>query len=159
MRSNERSYCGTDFTLHPLEAEKLNRRGVHLNYKKQPELPLNNYGEGPFCEFNAPIDIGDKKGIYIFIVNDEVKYLGRCTNTFRRRISEGYGHISPRNCFKGGQPTNCHINKELNKAFENGEKVFIGIHFLDDDSSIRELEKKLLKEHQRINPNNWNIQH
>ena len=30
---------------------------------------------------------------------------------------------------------------------------------MDDNSEIRELEKKLLKEQERINPDNWNIQH
>lgn len=152
-------YCGVRFKLYPIVAEDTGITEVHMRYSNTAKHPLHDYGKGPFCEFDAPSDIGEKKGIYIFVVNDKVKYLGRCLNTFRKRISGGYGHISPRNCFKGGQPTNCHINSELNKAFEKRAKVFIGIHSMDDNSEIRELEKKLLKEQERINPNNWNIQH
>ena len=99
---------------------------MHLRYKNSAKHPLNNYGEGPFCEFDVPADIGDKKGIYIFVVNDKVKYLGRCLNTFRKRVSEGYGHISPRNCFKGGQPTNCTLIESLIRPLRKEQKFLSG---------------------------------
>lgn len=159
MVANTLYYCGVPFDLYPITPGALGNKEVRLRYSNSAKHPLNNYGEGPFCEFDVPADIGDKKGIYIFVINDKVKYVGRCLNTFKKRISQGYGHISPRNCYKGGQPTNCHINRELNKAFEKGAKVFIGIHSMDDNSEIRELEKKLLKKQEMINPDNWNIQH
>ena len=159
MITNELDYCGVHFKLYPITMEDTGIANVHQKYSNSAGHSLNNYGLGPFCEFDAPPDICDKRGIYIFVVDDDVKYIGRCLDTFGKRISKGYGHISPRNCYKGGQPTNCHINRELNNAFEKGESIFIGIHSMDDISAIRELEKKLLKEQERINPDNWNIQH
>ena len=153
------TYCDTQFTLYPLKAITTDIKDVHDGYNNHAKHPLHDYGKGAFCEFDAPDGICDKRGIYIFVVDGRVKYLGRCLNTFKKRRSEGYGHISPRNCYKGGQPTNCHINRELNKAFKTGASVFIGIHEMDDIAAIRELEKKLLKEQERNNPDNWNIQH
>jgi hypothetical protein len=77
-------------------------------YKNNNALPLNKYGKGPFCKFTIPK--GYKvSGVYAIVVNQELKYIGECVN-LSSRFNVGYGNISPRNCFKGGQETNCRIN-------------------------------------------------
>ena len=158
-KENAINYCDILFTLYPLTAEETGRKGVHLKYKSQSKHPLHDYGKGPFCEFDAPDEIRDKKGLYIFVVDGRVKYIGRCRDSFEKRISKGYGHISPRNCYKGGQPTNCHINNKLYEAFEQGSEVFLGVHVMTDVEKICSLEKEILKKQDKTNPDNWNIQH
>lgn len=152
-------YCGIIFTLFPLTAKETGRKDVHLKYEFKSKHPLHNYGEGPFCEFKAPDEIKDKKGLYIFIVDGNVKYIGRCQNTYQKRISEGYGHIAPRHCHKGGHPTNCHINNKLNEAFEQGLEVFLGVYVMTDVKEICSLEKEILKKQDKTDSENWNIQH
>jgi hypothetical protein len=71
-------------------------------------LPLHDYGEGPFCVFRITAPTG-LAGVYAFVVDGDVRYLGECED-LRARFNAGYGNISPRNCFIGGQPTNCKIN-------------------------------------------------
>lgn len=84
-------------------------------YKNQKGLPLNSYGHGPFCKFRITRNI-NKSGVYAIVINDEIKYIGECLD-LSRRFNYGYGNISPRNCFVGGQETNCRINsKILNEA-------------------------------------------
>lgn len=149
-------YYGVLFTLYPLSIDKVGLKDVHKECRSKREHPLHKYGEGPFCEFDIPDEIKEDKGLYILVVDGIVRYIGKCNNTFKKRISEGYGHISPRNCFKGGQSTNCHINRKINEAIENGSKVLVGVHKMDRIDDIDSLEKEILS---RIGDENWNIQH
>ena len=61
---------------------------------------LNKYGDNKFCKFNIYNHLNDK-GIYCYIKNDKIKYIGRCTDNFKKRINHGYGKIHPKNCFNG----------------------------------------------------------
>lgn len=58
---------------------------------------LNRYGDTKFCEFAINEHLSDK-GLYCFIVADQIKYIGRCTDSFKKRINQGYGKIHPKNC-------------------------------------------------------------
>lgn len=110
--NNQYKNYGISFNLYSLTPIKKELTGVaeKCTSKSLSKLILHKYGQGPFCEFSAPKEIEECKGIYIFIVNGIVKYVGRCQDNFKTRITQGYGHISPRNCYKGGQLTNCHVN-------------------------------------------------
>lgn len=112
---------------------------------------LNKYGDNKFCEFKIDNNLKDK-GIYCFIKDDKIKYIGRCTDNFMKRINYGYGKIQPKNCFKDGQATNCHLNSIIN----NTPDVKLGIHVMNDKSKneIKELEKLILT----CNRFEWNIQ-
>lgn len=77
-------------------------------YQNAAGLRLNRYGAGPFCKFKIPNKY-TVAGVYILSVNGEPKYVGECEN-LASRYNTGYGNISPRNCFEGGQETNCRIN-------------------------------------------------
>jgi hypothetical protein len=39
------------------------------------------------------------------------------------RFNAGYGNISPKNCFKGGQETNCRVNNLVHSAALAGERI------------------------------------
>lgn len=82
-------------------------------YKNRKTIALNKYGAGRFCRFRIPSNI-NKSGVYIITVNKEYKYVGECED-LSSRYNMGYGQISPRNCFVGGQETNCRINKLILK--------------------------------------------
>ena len=51
---------------------------------------LNSHGDKLFCNFKImdPV-IQEQKGLYISMVNDEVKYFGRCLDNFKKRINSG----------------------------------------------------------------------
>ena len=82
-------------------------------YNNRKRLSLNLYGEGPFCRFRIEADkqILDSLGVYAIVEESErALYIGKCsgrTSTFGKRFNTGYGTIHPRNCYKGGQSTNC----------------------------------------------------
>ena len=77
-------------------------------YYKAASTPLNRYGSGPFVKFKIPRSI-QRCGVYVLLLDSEVKYIGEAAN-LSDRYNMGYGNISPKNCFKGGQETNCRLN-------------------------------------------------
>lgn len=106
-------------------------------YNKQ-NLPLNKYGAGPFCKFKIPGNL-NSCGVYAIIVNSETKYIGECQN-LSSRYNMGYGNISPRNCFIGGQETNCRINNLILSEAKKGS--LISLWFLDTED-YKLVEQKL----------------
>lgn len=112
---------------------------------------LNKYGDEAFCEFSIDNYLEDK-GLYCFIVDGSIKYVGRCSDSFKKRINQGYGKIHPKNCFIDGQATNCHVNSLINSK----SNVKFGVYSMNDSSTqqIAELEKMMLT----CNRFEWNIQ-
>jgi hypothetical protein len=112
---------------------------------------LNSYGDHKFCEFKIEKNLNDK-GIYCFIQDDEIKYIGRCNDSFGKRVNQGYGKIHPKNCFIDGQTTNCHINSLVNST----ENTKFGIYIMNNKSreEISNLEKLILTNYKF----EWNIQ-
>lgn len=112
---------------------------------------LNKYGDSSFCEFKIKEHLSDK-GIYCWVYNNEIKYVGRCVDNFKKRINQGYGKICPKNCFKDGQATNCHINSLINKT--EGIELYIYKMTSSSRQTIEQLERDILLE----NNFDWNIQ-
>lgn len=112
---------------------------------------LNKYGDNKFCEFKIKDNLNDK-GIYFYSINNEIKYIGRCTDNFKKRINQGYGKIHPKNCFIDGQATNCHLNALINLAVN----LEFGIYIMSEKTKdeIKEMEKLILT----CNRYEWNIQ-
>jgi len=90
-------------------------------YCNKNNLPLNKYGEGSFCKFKIPNDF-NTSGVYTILVDGVAKYIGQCLN-LSSRFNMGYGNISPRNCFVGGQETNCRINNLILNTVKSGQEV------------------------------------
>jgi hypothetical protein len=76
-------------------------------------------------------------GVYAFTVLGNVQNIGRCENLSSRfNGGGGYGNISPRNCFSGGQHTNCHVNNEIYKAAVRGERISLWFFQTEDFKAV-----------------------
>lgn len=113
---------------------------------------LNTYGDLTYSVFFiSEIEHFESKGVYAYLVDGELKYIGRCKDSMKKRINQGYGKIHPKNCYLDGQATNCHLNDKI--TAEKGG-VTLWLHQMDSNIEIEALEKKLI---QAYNPP-WNIQ-
>ncbi|TPM99524.1 hypothetical protein [Mesorhizobium sp. B2-1-3A] len=95
-------------------------------YEKRHTYPLNRYGAGPFCKFKIPTTYTNP-GVYALTVGDEIRYIGE-TNNLSRRYNMGYGNISPKNCYKGGQETNVRLNNLILQAALKDEALSLWFH-------------------------------
>lgn len=113
---------------------------------------LTKHGDQSYSTFSIddPAVLG-KKGVYAYYVADELRYIGRCRDTMRQRINQGYGKIHPKNCFIDGQSTNCHLNARITEA---GEMVSLWFCPLESDEEISAVEAQLIRRYQP----EWNIQ-
>ena len=117
-------------------------------YKNAGSLSLNRYGNGPFCRFRIP-NKTKTAGVYAIIVAEQVKYIGECKK-LSARYNAGYGNISPRNCFVGGQQTNCRINNLVLNEFVK-LRSSITLWFFETDDYKR-IEAELLQQFRPL----WN---
>ncbi len=95
-------------------------------YANECGLPFNKYGMGPFCKFTAPRS-SQRGGVYLLVVGADIRYVGECAN-LSARFNNGYGNISPKNCYKGGQETNCRINNLIYTSSIEGETLSLFFH-------------------------------
>lgn len=65
------------------------------------------------------------------------------------RFNMGYGHISPRNCYVGGQPTNCRINSLILETYKRGSHIELLFY---ETANRFNIESTLIK---KLNPE-WN---
>jgi len=81
-------------------------------------------------------------------VRNEIKYVGECDDLFKR-YGMGYGNISPRNCFEGGQMTNCRINSDILSITKLNNSV--DLYFFETNNRFK-IEHELIKNQNPI----WN---
>jgi hypothetical protein len=113
---------------------------------------LNKYGDLTYSKFGLENEsVLASKGLYLYLVHDEVRYIGRCKDSFKKRINQGYGTIHPKNCFIDGQATNCHINSMVT---QNRHEISFLVCPLIDLQMIIEAEAGLISQ---CRPP-WNIQ-
>jgi hypothetical protein len=114
---------------------------------------LNPYGDAAgFCEFRLrDSTVQMLKGLYCFTVDGNLKYIGKSTDSFGKRINQGYGRIHPKNCFRDGQATNCHLNALIASCV--GQVALFVCPMLNNDEIGLAEEGLIAKE----NPD-WNIQ-
>ena len=113
---------------------------------------LNRYGDLAYSTFY----ISDPqmlriRGVYAYCSDGEVMYIGRCKDSMRKRVNQGYGRIHPKNCYRDGQATNCHLNALITDATND---VSLWLYQMDNDREIDALEDSLI---QQYTPR-WNIQ-
>lgn len=108
------------------------------DYHNTANLPLLHHGKGAFCRFsiNAPA----VAGVYIWVVENEIIYIGETSN-LATRFNRGYGSISPRNCFVGGQSTNCKMNKVVMEYYERHTPVNL---YFYETKHYKQVELELL---------------
>lgn len=110
---------------------------------------LNQYGDDVYCDFSVAESL-KTKGLYLFAVRDEIRYLGRTHEPFAKRINQGYGHLSPKNCYKDGQATNCRLNSLIAQYWK---ELACYVCPLEDDDEIDSLERTLIRQ---LQPE-WNL--
>lgn len=91
-------------------------------YVKADVKRLNPHGGGPFCRFLAE-GLPPASGVYALTIDGVPTYVGKAYNLAQRWSMQGYGAISPANCFTGGQPTNCRINHAIFVAAGGGRRI------------------------------------
>lgn len=107
------------------------------NVKNYPYLAGIDYFT-EFCHFKP--NLPKESGVYLWVVNKEIIYIGEAKD-LKSRFNSGYGNISPRNCFKGGQSTNVKMNQVALSYFKNGQTI--EIYFIKTDKH-KEIELYLL---------------
>lgn len=109
-------------------------------YAKKEQVRLNKYGGGAFCKFRInPKGIG-VSGVYALFRDNDLLYIGKCVN-LAKRFNSGYGNISPKNCYEGGQSTNCRINKMIHLLCDDIQKISL---YFYPTSYQSEIEKELI---------------
>ena len=114
----------------------------HSRYAKAITAKLHKHGAGPFCRMKLtglPID----SGVYFVTINNDITYIGKTKCLAERWGSQNFAIISPRNCFKGGQSTNCKINNRILLAKREG--IPVDIWFLET-GNYSEIERQLINE-------------
>ena len=101
----------------------------HLRFANRRGLALNRYGVGPFSRLTIPV-LPASPGLYaLFMDGDQLMYVGRARDSLRERWGRrGYSVIDPRNCYVGGQNTNCHINGLITRALCDGGTFDLWFH-------------------------------
>ena len=112
-------------------------------YANVRDDPLNNYGAGPFCKFTIPRTYR-QSCVYLIFAGAELKYVGECAN-LSARFNAGYGNISPKNCFKGGQETNCRLNNLIYVAVTSGEALTLWFHITSDYKTVEATLRSTLR--------------
>ena len=54
----------------------------------------------------------------------------------QRRFNMGYSRIAPRNCYTGGQSTNCKMNKVVLDMFEQGKTISLYFYYTTDYKGV-----------------------
>ncbi|WP_312136392.1 hypothetical protein [Brevundimonas sp.] len=129
---------------------KINVYNPHIKYRNLRNKKLHEYGDKEFCKFSIPLD-HKQQGLYLLIVNGSIKYIGICKN-LSNRYNNGYGRISPANCYVGGRRTNCRINNFIYEECKAGNKVDLFFHEMRNP---REFELNLIKKFG--GPDLWNV--
>ena len=106
----------------------------------QKNKPLNQHGSGSFCRFT--IHAGNWPGVYLWVVGDEIIYIGE-TSGLARRFNTGYGVIEPVNCYVGGQSTNCKMNKVVLEQTKKGQ--YVKLYFYETNE-YKKIELELLNQ-------------
>ena len=141
------------------EQQELVEERPASRYDNRRNLPLNKYGKGPFCRFRIEAERETLASIGVYAIvqgSQEVLYIGRCTkptSTLGKRFNTGYGTIQPRNCFQGGQSTNCRIDHDILEAVKKGKRLSVVFRRCLTGIEASRLEAKLI---QKLGPP-WNI--
>ena len=116
---------------------KIDKFGIPLEYhpaeryENKRSLKLNADGDKSFCHFALEPQKGSGSRLYhagvYAIVGTSVRYIGR-TNTSLNQRFNGYRSIQPRNCYEGGQSTNCHINNNVLEDAKAGKTLWVYFH-------------------------------
>ncbi len=136
-----RDIAGHPFqSVGPIEPERTPEGRVlrfmpQSRYRNLRGLPLNKHGDGPFCRFSIARSVRSS-GVYIVTLESKPAYAGKCADLSRRFGSQGYGAIQPKNCFTGGQSTNCKVNHLILEHAEQRLPLELWFHAIDETGAL-----------------------
>lgn len=130
--------CGYEFSFLQQLIPVCEKGAVKEYYPQEAfdnrnHLPLLSNGHGAFCKFS--IDASAVPGVYLWVVNGKIIYIGETVN-LQQRFNMGYGNISPRNCYLGGQSTNCKMNKVVMECYKKGQPVSLYFHQTKNNKQV-----------------------
>lgn len=136
--------------LEPIRELDRSVRQFMPQNRNRNHLELHTYGNGPFCKFKIESSL-DACGVYLLVltVDDQVQYVGGCAN-LSKAVNHGFGNISPRNCFKGGQETNCRLNHLIYTAATTEKHIAL---WFSETSDYKAVKRSILE---KLNPP-WNL--
>ena len=106
-------------------------------YRKKENSLLHQYGDGSFCCFSIQKKGNDLSGVYALYIEDELVYIGQATNFAKRLSNNGYGNISPSDCYIGGQSTSCKINKVVLNAKKQSKRISLYFYITTNYNRIK----------------------
>lgn len=111
----------------------------HERFANPRGLRLHAYGLGPFVRLIVPL-LPDQPGVYAVCEEQgEVLYIGRARDSLRRRWGrQGYSVIDPRNCFVGGQSTNCRLNSLIAARLASADVLLLWYHVIEDPTRLEQ---------------------
>ena len=149
-REENRTVAGHSFVFVGSIRPERDERGEVIGdlpqsrYRNERNLPLNRYGEGPFCRFRVALG-WQQSGVYVLMAGGNPLYVGECQNLEDRWGPRGYGCISPRNCYKGGQETNCRINNLIYWETKSDAEFELLFHPVEgNEHTRRDVESELV---------------
>ncbi len=148
---------GYDFTrASAIDADRDEAGALVFNtpqsrYANPRALPLHAHGVGPFARIRTT-NLPDEPGVYAVVsAHGDVLYVGRARDSIRRRWSpQGYAVIHARNCFTGGQITNCRINVLIAGELTHGRPPVLWVLTVPDPTPV---ETRIIS---RLRPP-WNL--
>lgn len=141
-----------DNLLFKYNLQKINLVFYEFNIRvKEPNksIQLNQYANSLFTSFSIDSPtLEDKKGVFVFIIDDVVIYVGKTDTSLKKVIQGTYGKIVPRNLHSDGQLTACKLNSFLNQNHDkNIELWFIAC---DNKDKSKQIKKELIVEYKPI---------
>ena len=135
--------CGHKFSFVQELIPECDGNGNIKEYQPQRDhhKPLNAHGSGSFCRFT--IHAGNWPGVYLWVVDEEIIYIGETTG-LARRFNTGYGVIESVNCYVGGQSTNCKMNKVVLEQAKKG--CYVKLYFYET-REYKTVELELLRQY------------
>ena len=118
-------------------------------YAKAATACLHPHGGGPFCRFKL-LGLPAASCVYAVTVEDDLPYVGIAENLAARWGLGQYGSIQPRNCYVGGQSTNCRINNLVLVEARRRSRIELWRH---ETPEGKEIEGVLIR---RLHPL-WNL--
>lgn len=134
---------GCDFTFMTQLTPERDTTGAirelspQVRYLKADVVSLHRHGHGAFCSFHISVPPG-LAGVYALTVKGSIRYIGACED-LGKRFNAGYGNISPQDCYKGGQVTNCKINRWVLDESKGGDRVNLYFHRTTQRKTVEKL--------------------
>jgi hypothetical protein len=109
-------------------------------------IELNKYTDSLFTSFTIDSsEFEDKKGVFVFTVDDTVVYVGMTNDSLKKVMIGTYGNIIPRKLHKDGQLTACRLSAFLNK--NHNKKIELWFIECDDREKIKQIKNELIDEY------------